>query len=55
MPFSLRLFPRQDHFFDMLRRSAENVLTGTKLLMRLMDEYGDPEIEGAQAHRTQER
>lgn len=42
MPFHLRLIPRQERFFDMLRRSADNVLAGTKLLLELLDEREDP-------------
>lgn len=43
MAFNIRLIPRQERFFDMLRRSADNVSAGTKLLLELMDDRVEPE------------
>jgi uncharacterized protein len=43
MPFSLRLIPRQERFFEMLRRSADNVSAGTRLLMELMEDRLEPQ------------
>jgi uncharacterized protein len=41
--FNLRLIPRQPRFFEMLRRSAENVAAGANLLLELMDERVEPQ------------
>lgn len=43
MFFNFRLIPRQERFFEMLRRSGENVSVGTKLLLELMDDRMEPE------------
>ena len=41
--FNIRLLPRQARFFEMLRRSAENVAAGATLLLQVMDERVEPE------------
>lgn len=39
----MRLMPRQERFFEMFRRSADNVLVGATLLADLMDNHVDPD------------
>ena len=51
----LRLFPREEGFFDLFRRAADNILEAAMLLRTLMDDYRDVDGRAAAIKSLEDR
>lgn len=51
----LRLFPREEGFYELLRRAADNILEAARLLQSLADDYRDVEARAAAIKDLEDR
>jgi predicted phosphate transport protein (TIGR00153 family) len=51
----LRLFPREESFYELFRRAADNILEAALLLRNLFDDYRDVEARAAAIKNLEDR